>query len=640
MDPAAISLGKEAIHFMLSLYNSWDASYKSPFGALRQTQSCQFSICLPEDTVLDYSPVLVVFRTGFKERFLPMNFVATENGSNRYTVTFRPKYAGIHYYYFAYTSGSIRHYIKRGDACHGTLDMGEMFQLTVFAQHYQTPQFLKGGILYQIFPDRFCNSGKPHENVPTDRVMRNWGELPYYRPDQNGRVWNNDYFGGDLEGIRSKLDYLKELGVTCIYLNPVFESHENHRYSTANYRKIDPLLGTNEDFHTLCKDAQAHGISILLDGVFSHTGADSIYFNKFGRYQNLGAYQSTESPYYSWYRFQGDKQYESWWGIDTLPNVNENNPDYTKYICGEGGVLEYWMEMGAAGFRLDVADELPDEFLDNLHTCVKHYDPEKIVIGEVWEDASNKEAYGVKRRYLLGDQLDSVMNYPFRDAIIAYIKGEAATTFRDRIMSILENYPKCTVDVLMNFVSTHDIERAINQFGGQPCDDKSKDWMAQNELSPEEYQHGKTLLKSAMVLQFFLPGVPSIYYGDEVGLQGWKDPFNRRCFPWGNEDTDLLEYTKQLSQIRRSHEVFAEGRMEFLILDTNLLGFSRYDEATGYSVIVLLNRGSDTAKISLEDKRFSNYAFSNVISGICDEDTVHLPANSYAVLGALRTMNA
>ena len=189
-----------------------------------------------------------------------------------------------------------------------------MFQLTVYNEDYQTPQFLKGGVMYQIFPDRFCSSGKMHDNVPSDRVMREWGELPYYKPDQNGHVWNNDYFGGDLDGIRSKLDYLKDLGVTCIYLNPIFESHENHRYNTANYRNVDPLLGTNEDFRELCKAAKTRGISVILDGVFSHTGADSIYFNKFGRYPAPGAYQSEKSPYYSWYHFWGNKEYESWWG--------------------------------------------------------------------------------------------------------------------------------------------------------------------------------------------------------------------------------------------------------------------------------------------------------------------------------------
>lgn len=625
---------------MLYFYNSWDENYKYPFGALRRSHSCQFTIRLPEETSLDYTPVMVVFRTGFKERFLPMNVKEHENGYVLYTTTFFPKYDGVHYYYFSYTSNGVRHFIKRGDACHGMLDQGEMFQLTVFNEEYHTPDFLKGGIMYQIFPDRFCCSGKPHENVPSDRVMRQWGELPYYKPDQNGHVWNNDYFGGDLEGIRSKLDYLESLGVTCIYLNPIFESHENHRYNTANYRNVDPLLGTNEDFRLLCEDAAKRGISVILDGVFSHTGADSIYFNKFGRYDTLGAYQSEQSPYYSWYHFWGNKQYESWWGIDTLPNVDENNPSYTKYICGEDGVLTYWLTLGAAGFRLDVADELPDEFLDNLRKCIKKFDPEKIVIGEVWEDASNKEAYGVKRRYLLGDQLDSVMNYPFREAIIAYMKGEAATIFRDRIMSILENYPKCTVDVLMNFVSTHDIERAINRFGGPSCNDKSKDWMAQNTLSPDEYERGKALLKGAMVLQFFLPGVPSIYYGDEVGLQGWKDPFNRRCFPWGKEDQDMLEYTKQLSRIRREYSaIFAEGEMEFLILEEHVIGFSRYEKDSGSSMVILLNRHSETSMVSLRDKCFSHYAFSTVVSGICDGDAIILPPNSCAVIGAVRERN-
>lgn len=623
---------------MSYLYNSWDETYKNPFGAIHCWQNCQFTIRLPEETPLDFSPVLVVFRTGFKERFLPMSPVGTEAGCILYSVGYCPKYSGVHYYYFAYTSNGRRHYIKRGDSCHGQLDQGDMYQLTVTARYYETPKFLKGGIMYQIFPDRFCSSGKEHENVPSDRVMRKWGELPYYKPDENGHVWNNDYFGGDLAGICSKLGYLQDLGVTCIYLNPIFESHENHHYNTANYRKLDPLLGTNEDFRTLCTEAKKRGISVILDGVFSHTGADSIYFNKFGRYDTLGAYQSKNSPYYSWYNFWGDKQYESWWGIDTLPNVDENNPDYTKYICGDQGVLEYWLELGAAGYRLDVADELPDEFLDNLRTCVKNYDPEKVVIGEVWEDASNKESYGVKRRYLLGDQLDSVMNYPFREAIISYIKGEAVNIFRDKIMVILDHYPKCTVDVLMNFVSTHDIERAINRFGGQPCDDKSKDWMASNELTPDEYNRGKTMLKCAMVLQFFLPGVPSIYYGDEVGLQGWKDPFNRRCFPWDNEDEDLLNYTKQLGHIRREYPVFVDGKMEFLVLEDDIVGFSRYDAETGASLVILLNRGSETGMVSLRDKCFHEYAFSAVVSGICDGDAMILPANSYAVIGAVRNV--
>ena len=529
---------------MPCMYDSWDLNYKFPFGAIRRRSDCNFTIYLPTGVTPDFPPVMVLFRTGFKERFLPMNANGEQDGCKCYTVTYSPKYAGVHYYYFAYTSNGVRHYIKRGTAHEAALDHGELYQLTVFAKHYETPNFLKGGIMYQIFPDRFCKSGKPHENVPTDRVLRDdWNGTPYYKPDANGHVWNNDYFGGDLEGIRSKLDYLEKLGVTCIYLNPIFESHENHRYNTANYRNVDPLLGTNEDFRVLCEDAEKHGISIILDGVFSHTGADSIYFNKFGRYDTVGAWQSTDSPYYSWYTFFGDHQYEAWWGIDTLPNVVETNPDYLNYICGDGGVLDYWISLGAAGYRLDVADELPDGFLDALRKCVKKNGEEKIVIGEVWEDASNKESYGVKRRYLLGDQLDSVMNYPFREAIINYIKGMDANTFKDWIMGILENYPKQTVDVLMNFVSTHDIERAINRFGGQNCDDKSKDWMAENWLSDAEYKRGKQLLKAAMVLQFFLPGVPQVYY---VGALA------------GKNDMELLRKTNNGRDINRHYYSTAE----------------------------------------------------------------------------------
>ena len=619
------------------IFDCFDLNYKSPFGAIRQYQPSTFSLRFPKEWHVS-DPTLVMFRPGEKERFIPLDITDTTTECNVFTCNFNPLHKGLHHYYFFLMIDGNRRYVKRSGARLGVLDNGDLFQLTVFDKDMAAPDWIKGGIMYQIFPDRFCRSGEKHENVPTDRIIHeNWEDTPFFRPDDRGIIRNNDYFAGDFKGIESKLPYLQSLGVTCIYLNPVFESHENHRYSTACYEHIDPMLGTDEDFEHLCKQAKTYGIDIILDGVFSHTGADSIYFNKFGRYPTPGAYQSEKSPYYSWYHFWGNKEYESWWGIDTLPNVDENNPSYTKYICGDDGVLDYWLSLGAAGYRLDVADELPDEFLDNLRACVKKFDEEKIVIGEVWEDASNKEAYGVKRRYLLGDQLDSVMNYPFREAIIAYMKGEAATTFRDRIMGILENYPKCTVDVLMNFVSTHDIERAINRFGGQPCDDKSKDWMASNELSPEEYERGKTLLKGAMVLQFFLPGVPSIYYGDEAGLQGWKDPFNRRCYPWGQEDTELIDYTRQLAKIRREHPAFAEGAMEFLVLEDNVVGFARYIPENGSSAVILLNRGGDTTMVSLRDKAFGRYAFSTVISGICDGDAVILPKNSYAVISAVRT---
>lgn len=588
---------------MKAIYDSWNLNYKSIFGALRQFETCRFTIRLPKETTLDFTPVLVLFRTGFKERFIKMNDVAEEADCIAYSAEFTARYTDVHYYYFSYTSNGTRHYIKKQNVHEGHVDFGDLFQLTVYNTAYETPEFLKGGVMYQIFPDRFCKSGKEHENVPTDRVMREWGETPYYKPDQNGHVWNNDYFGGDFAGIQSKLPYLNDLGVTCIYLNPIFESHENHRYNTANYMKADPLLGTNDDFESLCREAEKYGISVILDGVFSHTGADSIYFNKFGRYPEPGAYQSKDSPYYDWYTFiDYPNVYEAWWGIDTLPNVWENNEDYTNYICGEDGVLKYWLSRGAAGWRLDVADELPDRFLFSLRKSVKSFDNDKIVIGEVWEDASNKESYGIKRRYLLGNQLDSVMNYPFREAIINFVKGGSPRDLIYSVMTIVENYPQPTLDVLMNFVSTHDIERAINRLGGENCDDKSKEWMAERYLNEYEYALGKNRLKVAMALMFFLPGVPSIYYGDEAGLQGYKDPFNRRCYPWGHEDMELIEYVKELSCVRKTIPNLKQGRIYF-VLDDGYLNDDR---------VVAFTRQGDPDYIFFINKSEANICIENI----------------------------
>ena len=624
---------------MRPVYDTWHLSYKSVFGALRQNRSCRFSIRLPKDVRPDYTPVMVLFRTGFKERFIPMNVSGEEEDCFVYTCEYTPRYADVHYYYFSYTCEGIRKYIKKHGAHYGAEGEGGLFQLTVYKEDYETPDFLKGGIMYQIFPDRFCRSGKLHEDIPYGRVMReDWGGTPYYRPDHNGHVWNNDYFGGDLEGIRSKLDYLHDLGVTCIYLNPIFESHENHRYNTADYMKVDPLLGTNEDFAALCRDAKKLGISVILDGVFSHTGSDSVYFNKNGRYPEPGAYQSWESRYHDWYSFiHFPDTYEAWWGIDTLPNVNENNESYTEFICGEDGVLHYWLSLGAAGFRLDVADELPDQFLNNLRKSVKGYDKDKVVIGEVWEDASNKESYGVKRRYLLGDQLDSVMNYPFREAIINYIRGGRPVDFINSVMTILENYPKPSIDVLMNFVSTHDIERAINRLGGESCDDKSKDWMAERWLTREEYEQGKNLLKAAMALMFFLPGVPSIYYGDEAGLQGYKDPFNRRCYPWGHEDTELLDYVKELGRIRKSIPNLKEGRTYFVINEENtdddrLIGFTREGADTDY--IFFINRSSEYAVLTDIPERLSRFRDFKRCMGEFDGNDLVVAPYGYSIIKA------
>ena len=423
-----------------------------------------------------------------------------------------------------------------------------------------------------------------------------WGGQPYWRPNERGEVTNSDYFGGTLRGIEEKLPYLKSLGVTCLYMNPVFESHSNHRYDTADYSKIDPLLGDEEDFRALCQAAKELGIRVVIDGVFSHTGSDSVYFNREGRYPTPGAYNSQQSPYYPWYSFrQWPDSYDCWWNFDTLPNVQETNPSYDAYINGKEGIVRKWLAAGASGWRLDVADELPDPFLDNLTAAAKAQRPDALVLGEVWEDASNKTAYGVRRRYLLGQQLDTVMNYPFRDAILGFLLGGDPRNFAETVESICENYPPQCLRLLMNHIGTHDTERALTILGGEPAGNRGREWQAAQHLSPEQREIGLKRLRLASLIQYLLPGVPCIYYGDEAGMEGYRDPFNRACYPWGHEGLNLLTWYKGLGQLRAQEKpVLGQGLYRTLHADGNLLAFERFvfTETTRESLTVVVNRSS------------------------------------------------
>ena len=400
---------------------------------------------------------------------------------------------GLYWYHFDYDSswgrGSVYNIGDgKGDVWNGR-NSRLQWQLTVYDKNYKTPSWLKGGIMYQIFPDRFFRSGEKKENVPSDRILRDdFDGEPNWRPNEKGEVLNNDYFGGDLRGITEKLSYLFELGVTCIYLNPIFEAHSNHRYNTADYMKTDPLLGTEEDFKKLCESAGRVGIKIILDGVFSHTGDDSRYFNRYSRYDTVGAYNSKSSPYFKWYKFDRyPDEYKSWWGFKTLPEVTEECPDYDEFICGKNGVIRKWLRLGASGWRLDVADELPDCFIDDLRVAVKTEKPDGILLGEVWEDATTKFSYGTRRRYLLGVQLDSVMNYPFAEAVTDFARNGVAESFESSVMTIIENYPKEALDVLMNHIGTHDTERAITKIAGEKSDYRDRQWQSEHFLSEEEY---------------------------------------------------------------------------------------------------------------------------------------------------------
>ncbi|MDD6995938.1 MAG: glycoside hydrolase family 13 protein [Candidatus Borkfalkiaceae bacterium] len=514
---------------------------------------------------------LLIGRDGEKKDSYPMTRTAY-GWSVSVTITEK----GLYFYCF---------YIQnRGFFVHGNRKNGrlspyddENFLLTVSTADYVTPDWLKGGIMYQIFPDRFCRAGDPaaQNGLPhraEGRILRSdWGGTPYYKPDENGKVLNNDFFGGNLQGIKSRLPYLKSLGVSAIYLNPIFEAASNHRYDTSDYMKIDPLLGTEEDLRALVNEAETLNIRIILDGVFNHTGDNSVYFNKYGKYPSLGAYQSKDSPYFSWYTFQRfPDKYSCWWGIDILPEVNEESEEYRQFILGkytkdatagrESGVLKKWLSFGIGGFRLDVADELPDFFLKKLRKSVKESNEHAVIIGEVWEDASCKIAYSARREYLQGEELDSVMNYPLKNAIVAFVCDGNSRYLSETVADIVDHYPKETLDCLMNILGTHDTPRILTVLAGKRA--RTKDEMASESalLTESEKEAAVQKLKIAALLQFTLPGVPCVYYGDETGMEGFGDPFCRKCFDFSRADRRLIGYYQRLGAVRQEYaDVFKEG---------------------------------------------------------------------------------
>ena len=508
---------------------------------------------------------------------------------------------GLYWYDFRYTSAHGEFFVVKSENSLGIVSQtqGERFQLTVYDKDFTTPDWLKGGLIYQIFPDRFYNSGALKENVPDDRfVCEDWSKIPEHRQNNGMCSLGNDYYGGDLKGVMEKLPYLKELGVSCIYFNPIFEAHSNHRYNTANYEKIDPLLGCEDDLVNLCKEASKQGIKIILDGVFSHTGDDSIYFNRTGRYGNGGAYRDYNSIYHEWFKFYDfPNGYDAWWGVKTLPETNEDNDSFTEYITGENGILRKYLKLGVAGWRLDVADELPDKFLDKLRAAVKSENPNAYILGEVWEDASNKISYGARRKFLRGSQLDSVMNYPFANAILSFIKNGGGNALSETVHTVLENYPKCSVDTLMNHLGTHDTARVLTMLGKSDGFIGDRTWQSQQKLSEHEYINGVKRLKAAAVIQYTLPGVPSLFYGDEAGVQGFGDPFCRATYPWGHENQELISFYKDLGKVRKECKAFVDGDFYTVFADENSVAFTRNSKNS--TAFIVVNRGNNAACIAL-----------------------------------------
>ena len=582
---------------MRILYDSKLIQHKDPFGTLTPDQECTLTIHIPASVRAKEVRCVINHEDGSFAQNVEMTLQMKKGPYEAYRGKFTLAKTGLYFYFFYISNpdGGFRLF-KQGDQTN--MEAGDLWQVSCVPADYDTPDWAKGAIIYQVFPDRFHRVGKVDLTGKLEpyTIHKYWYEDVEWQPTPEGVVLNNDFYGGNFRGIAEKMDYIAALGTTILYLNPISKSFSSHRYDTGDYKVPDPMLGTLEDFRALCDAAHSYGIKVILDGVYSHTGSDSLYFNKKGTFPGVGAYQSEGSPFRSWYTFhKWPDSYVSWWNFDTLPTVNKMDPEFIKYIItDEDSVVAHWLKQGADGFRLDVADELPDAFLKLLYDRVKELKPDALVLGEVWEDASNKKAYETRRTYFTNRELDSVMNYPFRTAIMNFMRGfDSGRAFQDTVMSIVENYPPQVVACNMNLLGTHDTPRIltalVDDFDGSR-EEKAKRHLSRHQL---EVAHERLLMAS--FLQYMLPGAPSLYYADEVGMEGYRDPFNRRPYPWGREDHELLSHFMRLGQLRRSCQALRLGDISFFQAGDKHLGFKR--SYGGKTVRIYANRSGDAWEI-------------------------------------------
>lgn len=433
------------------------------------------------------------------------------------------------------------------------------FQFPYIAEEdlYYEEKWLQESVVYQIFPDRFCN-GDSNINVE--------GTLPWGK----GKVHKRSMYGGDLRGIIDKLPYLKDLGINLIYLTPIFKSTTNHKYNTKDYFDIDPQFGTLSEARELVEKAHSNGIRIVFDAVFNHSGSDFFAFEDVIKNQQ-------ESKYKDWYFIDSwpvskskNKYYTFANGCDNMPKLNTNNEEVKEYLLKVG---EYWIkEIGIDGWRLDVCDEVGHEFWRAFRKVVKKANKNAVIIGEIMHEANS---------FLKGDQLDGIMNYPFKNAIIDFF-GKHIITAREFLDIMAENrvlYMDSITKQMWNLVGSHDTKRIYDECEGNI-----------------------DRIKLAIAYQFLYLGVPYIYYGDEVGLDGGDDPQNRKCMIWDEEkqNKELLNFYKKMIKIRASNKALVHGDFEEVYCDENLLAFKRVlnDE----KLIVIFNNSDEDAIIELNLK--------------------------------------
>ena len=536
-----------------------------------------------------------------------MNYCGQGNGMAFFeTNVYLPTKAIYHYYFSWQANGQTMYLKKKNQNVFTAPSLDEKFKLSV---NFDVPEWAKGKVMYHIFVDRFRRgSDEPMQEMPRRKIHHSWDEEMIIGPDENG-IWNNDFYGGDLKGIEKSLEYLKSLGVDILYLSPIVQSQSNHRYDAADYELVDPYAGNNEDLKSLCEKAHELDMKVILDAVFNHTGNDSKYFNEYGTYPELGAYQSLDSKYSPFYRKHdnnGHIEYEYWWGMKNLPECDGNAQEWIDYITGENGIIDKWFDLGIDGLRLDVADELTDNFISLIRKAVKRNKKDGLIIGEVW-----KNPMRMNREYISSaKEMDSVMNYLLVDALLRYYKYADVNKLSSIIREILTEYPDDTIKTLMNFTSTHDITRAINLFScnefqeygewGWNLNNNDNNWCKNYTLTREQYEYGKQVYEAYVFVLNFLPGILSIFYGDEVGLQGMGNLANRKPFPKTNQDEELLEFFRQMGEIRKQEEFLRNADLEVKDINDKYIIYERTNEES--SMLVAASRINEDSEFHIPEK--------------------------------------
>lgn len=555
-------------------------------GAFSADERVRFSVSAPRKLGV-FSIVLRINSDGDEYKDIPLDFTSIEDGNDVYATEISASKLGINkggllFYEFLLLRGE--HTLFTSSINNSDFELkthsDRKFSLLIYRSDFSVPKWFGNGIMYHIFVDRFAKGDVEPTGRDDIEINDDWENgIPQFAQYQGAPLKNNMFFGGNLVGICDKLDYIASLGTSVIYLSPIFKAYSNHKYDTGDYSVVDDMFGGEDALLELIEKAGKRGIKIILDGVFNHTGDDSLYFNKYGKYPSVGAYQSDSSPYSSWYTFSSfPDKYEAWWGIEILPKLNLKNEDCADYFVGDGGIIEKYTKMGIGGWRLDVADELPDHFLERIRSKANESsNGNAVIIGEVWENAAVKVSYGKRRKYFWGSQLDSVMNYPLKNGIVDFVRYGDADALYNVLTELYSSYPKCVCNSLMNILGTHDTERILTVLGGDEARDATNAELSTKRMNDTDRARAIRYLKIASVLQYTAFGIPSVFYGDEVGMEGYHDPFCRRPFPWGNENYDILEYYKKLGMLRLEETALIKGDFDVLEHGESTIAFERYD---------------------------------------------------------------